>query len=260
MELKDVIYEKEKNIATIIINRPKKMNALNANVMDELGKVVEGIKKDENVRVSLITGSGDRAFVAGADVEGFLEMDEKQLQVYATKGKKVLREIETMGKPVIAAINGFAFGGGLELAMACHIRIASENAQFGLPEAGLGLIPGYGGTQRLPRLIGKGKALEMLLTGDPINAEEAFKISLINRVVPLSKLRETCLNVAEKILSKAPLGMKYVIEAVNRGIEVNLDNGSDIETELLLKCYSTEDRLEGIKSFLEKRKPQYKGK
>ena len=260
MDLENLIFETEGGIATIIVNRPKAMNALNSDVLAELAQVIEEIKKDDGVKVVIITGSGNRAFVAGADIAGFLKMDETALKDFGTAGKSVFNNIERMSKPVIAALNGMALGGGLELAMACHIRVASEGAVFGLPEAGLGLIPGFAGTQRLPRIIGKAKAIEMLVTGDNISVEEALTLRLVNKVVPLAELRETCVKMAKKIMTKAPLAVRYCLEAANEGFEESFDKGCDIETEKLLASFATEDAKEGLNSFVERRKPVYKGK
>jgi len=260
MELTNILFEKERGVATVSINRPKAMNALNGDVIDELEMLINEIKADDEIKLVIITGAGSKAFVAGADIMGFKTMTDQELEEFANKGKKVLFAIENLGKPVIAAVNGLAFGGGSELAMACHIRIASENAIFGLPEAGLGLIPGFGGTQRLPRIVGKGKAMEMLLTGDNVKAGEALSIGLVEKVVRLKELRNACMDIAGKIRSKAPLAIKAILEAVNGGMEVTLEEGCKLETGLLVDCYGTEDRVEGVSSFLEKRKPEYKGK
>ncbi|MDY6972609.1 MAG: enoyl-CoA hydratase-related protein [Thermodesulfobacteriota bacterium] len=260
MGLENLIFEKEGGIATIIVNRPKAMNALNSDVLTELGQVVEDIRKDDGVKVVIITGSGNRAFVAGADIAGFVKMDGSALKDFGAKGKGVFNQIEGMSKPVIAALNGMALGGGLELAMACHIRVAAEGAILGLPEAGLGLIPGFAGTQRLPRIVGKAKAIEMMVTGDNISVEEALNLRLVNRVVPLGELRETCVTMAKKIMTKAPLAVRYCIEAANEGFEESFDRGCDIETEKLLAAFATEDAREGLNSFIERRKPTYKGR
>jgi len=260
MDLKNILFEKERGIATVSINRPKAMNALNGEVIDELEHLIGDIKSDDEVKVVVVTGAGAKAFVAGADIAVFKTMSEEELKAFAEKGKKVFFDIENLGKPVICAVNGMAFGGGCELAMSCHVRIASESALFGLPEPGLGLIPGFGGTQRLPRLVGRGKGLEMMLTGDNVKAGEALNIGLVEKVVPLKDLRKTCIDMAEKIMSKAPLAIRAILEAVNGGMEVNLEDGCKLETRRLVDCYGTEDRVEGVSSFLEKRKPEYKGK
>jgi enoyl-CoA hydratase len=259
MELKNIILEKEGGIATVILNRPKNLNALNREVLGELGQAIDDVRNDDQVGVMLITGAGNRAFVAGADIPAFLEMDKGSLKEFVEKGKALFDSIEGFPKPVIAGINGFALGGGLELAMACHIRIASENAVFGLPEVSLGLIPGFAGTQRLPRIVGMGKALEMLLTGDQIGAEEALRSGLVNRVVPLGDLRETCMDIAKRIMLKAPLAVKYALESARRGFEKPFEEACRIETEMLLKAFDTEDVKEGLRSFVERRKPSFKG-
>jgi len=256
---KTVIFEKEGRIATVMINRPDFLNALNRDVWEEFEEVLRKIKGDDEIGVIIVTGVGEKAFVAGADVNEFVEMSKQEWLEFLKKGKQILYNLENLEKPVIAAVNGFAMGGGCELALACHIRIASENAVFGLPEVGLGLIPGAGGTQRLPRAVGKAKATEVILTGSSVNAQEALRIGLVNQVVPISELRKTCKKMAEKILSKAPLSVKYALGSIHNVDKVNLKEGLDLETEALIKSYSTKDRVEGVRAFIEKRKPVFKG-
>ena len=260
MAYETLIVEKKENIAIVTINRPKVLNALNATVIEELEKAFSEIKNDPEVGAVILTGAGEKAFVAGADISGLVDLNALEGKKFAEKGQEVFNLIENLGKPVIAAINGYALGGGCELAMACHIRIASENAKLGQPEVNLGIIPGYGGTQRLPRLIGKGRAMELILTGRMVDANEAYQIGLVNKVVPQDKLLEEAINMAKTILSKGPLAVKYAMEAVNRGLEVSLEEGLKIEADLFGICCATEDKTEGTKAFLEKRKPNFQGK
>jgi len=259
MEFKTLLYEERDGIAIITINRPEKLNALNRTVIDELKKVMEEVDKNENIKVIILTGAGDKAFVAGADVNEFLELTPINTPYFARKGQMLLNYMENMGKPIIAAVNGFALGGGCELAMACTLRILSENAKMGLPELGLGVIPGYAGTQRLPRLIGKGRALWYMLTGEYIDAEEALRIGLANKVVPQKDLMDTCIEVAKKIMTKSPLSIKLTIQAVNFGLDTTLDQGAMFEVAQLATIMASEDKKEGVSAFLEKRKPSFKG-
>ncbi len=260
MGYETLIVEKQDNIAIVTINRPKVLNALNATVMEELEKVFSELKNDPEVGAIIITGAGEKAFVAGADISGLVDLDALEGKRFAEKGQSVFNLIENLGKPVIAAINGFALGGGCELAMACTIRIASEKAKLGQPEVNLGIIPGYGGTQRLPRLVGKGRAMELILTGRVIDANEAYQIGLVNKVVAPEKLLDEAVEMAKLILSKGPLAVKFAMEAINRGVEVSLKDGLKIEADLFGMCCATEDKTEGTKAFLEKRKPNFKGK
>lgn len=249
----NLIYEKKDGIAYITVNRPAVRNALNSATITELKSVFEQAKLDDEVRVVILTGAGDKAFVAGADINELASLDP-------TIGQRVFDYIEQLGKPVIAAINGYALGGGCELAMACTFRIASENAVLGQPEVKLGIIPGYGGTQRLPRLVGKGLAMQILLTGDMIPAEEALRIGLVNQVAPQAELLSTAEAIAKKIMANAPLAVKFCLDAVNRGMEVTQAEGQHIEATLFGLCRATEDMKEGTKAFLEKRAAKFKGK
>jgi enoyl-CoA hydratase len=248
----------ENNILTITINRPEKLNALNQMVMAELEEAITEIENDPYIRAAIITGSGQKAFVAGADISEFSGLSIGEGMDLARRGQEIFFKIENASKPIAAAVNGFALGGGCELAMACHFRIASENAQFGQPEVNLGLIPGYGGTQRLPQLIGKGRALELLLTGNLINAETALRYGLVNHVVKQEELLDKAKNIIQTILTKAPLAISRCIAAVNAGI--TQQHGYDKEIEAFGECFSTDDMKEGAAAFLERRKPVFKGK
>ena len=248
----------ENNILTITINRPDKLNALNKAVIAELEEVINEIEKDESIKAAIITGAGQKAFVAGADISEFTGLTSGEGMDLARRGQEVFFEIENASIPIIAAVNGFALGGGCELAMACHFRIASENAQFGQPEVNLGLVPGYGGTQRMPQLIGKGRALELLMTGNMIDASTALRYGLVNHVVNQEELLEKAKTILQTILTKAPLAIAKCISAVNVG--VNQQNGYIAELEAFGECFSTEDMKEGAAAFLEKRKPMFKGR
>lgn len=255
-----LIYEKKDNIGVLTVNRPDKLNALSNELTEELQHLLDEIEKDVDLRVVVITGAGDKAFVAGADINELVERD-------ALKGRDVSRfrqalfaRIENLPVPVIAAVNGYALGGGLELALACNIRIASEKAQFGAPEVKLGIIPGDGGTQRLPRLVGLGRAMELILTGEFIDAQEAHRIGLVNRVVSPDELMESVMTLAKKIASRPPLAVKYAKEAVNRSQEGDTASGYALESYLHALACTTEDKKEGVTAFLEKRKGQFKGK
>ncbi len=254
-----VLHELEARILTITINRPDKLNALNAEVMEELGRVLFEAKGNPEVGAVIVTGSGNKSFVAGADISQFPEFTPLAARDFAQKGQSVFDLLEDMGKPSIAAVNGYAFGGGCELAMACTLRVASQTARFSLPEVNLGLMPGYGGTQRMPRLIGKGRALELILTGRAVDAEEAFRIGLINRIVPPPELLPEARKLASEILKKAPVAIRYAMEAVNHGLEMPFDQGEAFEATLFGLCAGTEDMREGVKAFLEKRPAVFKG-
>ncbi|MFC1514133.1 enoyl-CoA hydratase-related protein [candidate division KSB1 bacterium] len=261
MEFENLLYEVTDKTAIVTINRPDKANALNAQTLLDLMAAFSQLKIDPDVRVIILTGSGEKFFVAGADISEIIKNDASTGASFAHHGQDIFSLIENLGKPVIAAVNGFALGGGCELAMACSFRIASSNAKFGQPEAGLGVIPGYGGTQRLPRLVGKGRALELVLTGDMITAEEAYRIGLVNRVVEQAELLDTAKEIADKIITSAPLAVKYCLEAVNNGLNIPLADGLRLEAELFGLSCATEDMKTGMTAFLEKKgKADFKGK
>jgi enoyl-CoA hydratase len=260
MNFQNILFEKKNAIAYVTINRPKVLNALNMATMEELRAAFHDIKNDANVRVVIVTGAGDKAFIAGADIAELNQNDAITAKEYTHRGQSVLNLIENLGKPVIAAINGFALGGGCEVAMACSFRIASENAKLGQPEVRLGLIPGYGGTQRLPRLVGKGVAMQLLVTGEMISAQEALRIGLLNEVTAPGDLISSAEAIAKKIIANGPLAVRYAMEAVNKGVEGSLAEGLYIEAVLFGMACATEDEKEGTKAFLEKRPAQFKGK
>lgn len=260
MTYRNLLIEKENSVEKIIINRPPVLNALNSEVIEELEEEFNILEKSPDVRVVIITGSGEKAFVAGADIGELKKLNTLEGENFASKGHRVLKKIENLPQIVIAAVNGFALGGGCELAMACDIRIASNKAKFGQPEVNLGLIPGFGGTQRLPRLVGKGRAMELIATGDMIDAEEAYRIGLVNKVVPPEELMNSVLKIAEKILEKSPSAVSLAKSAVHRGLQVSLDEGCAFEIEKFAVSCSTEDKEEGTTAFMEKRKPQFKGR
>lgn len=260
MNFENIRVEKRDQIAFVTIDRQKVLNALNMAVMTELREAFTQIKDDAEVRVAILTGAGEKAFVAGADIGELNKNNPIEAKAYTHKGQAVLDLIENLGKPVIAAVNGFALGGGCELAMACTFRIASENAKFGQPEVKLGIIPGYGGSQRLPRLVGKGWAMQNLLTGDIVSAQEAHRIGLVNEVLPPADLLKRCEEIAKKIIANAPLAVQYTMEAVNHGMEMPLLEGLFLEATLFSVACATEDKKEGTSAFLEKRPAQFKGK
>jgi enoyl-CoA hydratase len=245
-------------IATITVSRPDKLNALNDRVIAELGDAINAARENPDVAGVILTGAG-RAFVAGADISELTHHGAVSAKKLAQRGQEVFRRYETSPKPVIAAVNGFALGGGCELAMACHIRIASDAAKFGQPEVKLGLIPGYGGTQRLPRLIGKGRALQLLLTGETIDANEAYRIGLVNRVVPANDLISTATTMLQGILANGPLAVAYCVEAVNRGYDLTLDEALTLEATAFGLLAATDDKREGTQAFLDKRPPRFTG-
>jgi enoyl-CoA hydratase len=259
MKHKFILTKEENGILMVTVNRPDKLNALNRETIREIGAAVEYGAGQPGVRVIILTGAGEKAFVAGADISEFAGFDGAQGEALAREGQKIFRAIEQCAKPVIAAVNGFALGGGCELAMACHIRIASEQARFGQPEVKLGLIPGYGGTQRMAWLAGRGKALEWLMTADMIDAPEAYRLGLVNQVVPAGELMDRCLETAGKIMKQAPLAVASVIRSVNAAFEPGV-NGFETEAAEFGKCCDTSDFNEGTAAFLEKRKPVFKGK
>jgi enoyl-CoA hydratase len=255
----NLIYEERGPIAKITINRPDVLNALSRSTLDDLAGAVEEAGRSQAVRALIITGAGEKAFVAGADIRELSELDACGARAFARKGQHVFHQISWLGKPVIAAVNGFALGGGCELALACHIRIGSTKARLGQPEVKLGVIPGWGGTQRLPRLIGLGRALEVLLTGDPVGAEEALRIGLLNRVVEPDQLMPTCEAVAGKIVEQGPLAVRLTIDAAQRGLDGSLTNGILLEADLFGLAASSADWREGTTAFLSKRKPEFRG-
>lgn len=254
-----VLFEKKENIAIIKINRPEAMNALNGDVLNAIDAAVDQAMADDEVRVVIFTGEG-KAFVAGADIAQMSVMNEKEGYDFGVLGSRVFRKIEMMDKPSIAAVNGFALGGGCELAMSCDIRYASAKAKFGQPEVGLGITPGYCGTQRMTRICGKSKAMELILTGEMINAEEAKAIGLVSKVVEPETLMEEAMTLAGKIAKNAPLAVKYSAQAMKRGIEVSMEEAIKIENELFAKCFATQDQKEGMAAFLGKRKAEFQGK
>ena len=257
MSYNNIIVEQEDKIATITINRPNKLNALNRETLSELHDAFLDADLAENTRVIILTGSGEKAFVAGADISEFADFNVKKGTELAKKGQALVFDfIENLSTPVIAAINGFALGGGLELAMACHFRIASDNAKMGLPETSLGVIPGYGGTQRLPQLVGKGKAMEMIMTARMINADEALKVGLVNYTVTQEELLPLANKLANKILQNSPLAIASAIKAINAGFKDSV-NGYDKEIKQFGKCFGTDDFTEGTTAFLEKRKANF---
>ena len=263
MEYKNIIYEKdkEKGIVKLTINRPEARNALNAATRQDIRNAIEGIEKDGDVRVVIITGAGEKAFISGADITAFKEATPITIEETAsTLGQQLLSDIENLSVPVIAMINGFCLGGGQELAMCCDIRIASESAKFGQPEVNVGIFPGAGGTQRLPRLIGWGKAKELIYTGRIIDATEAERIGLVDKVVPLEKLDEEVNQLAATIASKSPLIIKLAKKAINKGMYTDLAAGLAYEKANFALCFATEDHTEGVTAFLEKRKPEFKGR
>jgi enoyl-CoA hydratase len=247
-------------VVTVTINRPAVLNALSLATLDELRRAFHEFRNDASVRVIILTGSGEKSFVAGADINELAQQSPIGGRELARSGQAVFDLIETLGKPVIAAINGFALGGGCELAMACTLRLAAETARLGQPEINLGIIPGYGGTQRLPRLVGKGRALELMLTGAPITAAEAHRIGLVNRVVPLAELMPTTRALAFQLAAQPPVAVRYILEAVHRGLDGSLTDAQAQEATLFGLVAATEDMREGTRAFLEKRKPAFKGR
>ena len=258
--LDNLLVETDGAGATVTINRPKVLNALNTQTLDEMRRVMLAIRRDDAVRAVIITGAGEKSFIAGADINELSVQTPTGGRDHAMRGQHVLDLIENLGKPVIAAINGFALGGGCELAMACTIRIAADTARLGQPEINLGIIPGYGGTQRLSRLVGKGRALDMLLTGDHVLAPEAHRIGLVNRVVPAADVMAEARKLAAALASKAPVAARYIIDAVNKGLEMPFAEAQVFEATLFGLVSTTEDMREGTKAFLEKRKAEFKGK
>lgn len=257
MKYENLVVEKKGNVATLTIARPNALNALNTETLKELEVAIDEISLDEEVDVLIVTGDG-KAFVAGADISEMKDKNAVEGRTFAELGLRVFRKIEKMEKPVIAAVNGFALGGGCELAMSCDIRIASEKAKFGQPEVNLGIIPGFAGTQRLSRLVGPAIAKELIYTADIIDAQEAHRIGLVNKVVSQENLIEEAFNMANKIAAKAQLAIRFAKTAINRGFETDIETGMDIERTLFGLCFSTEDQKEGMTAFLEKREAQFK--
>ncbi len=247
-------------IAVVTVNRPEKRNALSSAVMAELSEAFDRIAADPAIRAAVLTGKGDKAFVAGADISELAELSPAAMRDFALRGQAIFRKLEKLGKPVVAAVNGAALGGGLELAMACTVRFAAEDALLGQPEVRLGIMPGYGGTQRLPRLVGRGRALELLLSGEPVSAGEALRIGLVNAVAPRENLLSHSMAWLEKVLSNAPMALELVLESVDVGLDAGLETGLRFEAAAFGVCGATEDRREGTRAFLEKRRPAFTGK
>jgi enoyl-CoA hydratase len=260
MTYENILLEKKNAIAYVTVNRPKVLNALNGATIEELRAAFHDLKQDASIRVVILTGAGEKAFVAGADIGELAKQDPVSGKEMAHRGQNVLNLIENLGKPVIACINGFALGGGCELALACTMRLASDNARMGQPEVKLGIIPGYGGSQRLPRLVGKGLAMQIILGGDVMTAQEAHRIGLVNEVTAPAELIPRAEAIAAKIIANAPLAVQYAMEAVNRGMEMTLAEGLFLEATLFGLCCATEDKKEGTAAFLEKRAAAFQGK
>ena len=258
--LENVLYEKKGAIAYVTLNRPKVLNALNQRTWQDLRAAFEDARDDADVRGAILTGAGDKAFIAGADIGELSRVTAVEAEESSTFGQGVLNLIENLGKPVVAAINGFALGGGCETAMACTIRLATESARFGQPEVKLGLLPGGGGTQRLPRLVGKGRALQLILSGEMISAQEAYRIGLVNEVVPAADLIPRAEAILKQIFANAPLAVRYSLEAVNKGLETSQTEGLALEASFFGLCAGTEDKQEGTQAFLQKRAPQFHGR
>jgi len=260
MNYQTLLLDVKDNIAVVTLNRPDKLNALNAQTINDLDSVFDDLKENEGVYAIVLTGSGEKAFVAGADINELNKLDMISAKEFAEKGQAVFNKIEKFDKPVIAAVNGFALGGGCELALACHIRLASDNAKFGQPEVNLGIIPGYGGTQRLARLINAGRAMEYILTADMIGADEAYRIGLVNKVYPQNELLDKAIEMVKKITAKGQQAIRLAMKAVKAVDEMSLKEGQNLEASLFALCCGTEDFKEGTSAFLEKRKPEFKNK
>jgi enoyl-CoA hydratase len=259
MPYTSLLFDERDGVATVTVNRPEKLNALNAEVIAELGEAAGRIASEPEIRGAILTGAGSKAFVAGADIAELAAQGPLDGKARALEGQRVFRSLERCGKPVIAAVNGFALGGGCELAMACHLRVASDRARFGQPEVKLGIGPGYGGTVRLPRLVGKARALELLLTGQMIDAQEAHRIGLVNRVVPADRLMAECEQLLRTILENGPLALRACLEAVDAGLDVGLDEALLLEANLFGLLSGTADMREGTAAFLAKRTPAFEG-
>lgn len=259
MNFENIIYKKKNSSAIVTINRPKALNALNLQTLEELYNCLDAVGRDDDVAVVILTGGGEKSFVAGADISHMQSLNSLEAAGFAKLGHKVARVLEDIPQPVIAAVNGFALGGGCELAIACDLRYAAENAKFGQPEVNLGVIPGFGGTQRLPRLIGKGLANELLFSGNIVDAAEALRIGLVNKVFPQDELLDKSLELAETIASRGPLAVRLCKEAVNNGVELDLARACQYEADLFALCFSSSEQKEGMLAFLEKRAPKFKG-
>jgi enoyl-CoA hydratase len=256
----NISIEKKDRLAYLTVNRPKALNALNQATLAEIGLALEDIHDDAGISGLIITGAGDKAFVAGADITEIAAISAVEAAAFTRRGQAVFDLLEDLGKPSVAAVNGFALGGGCELAMACTLRLATQSARFGQPEVKLGVTPGFGGTQRLPRLVGKGRALQMILTAEPIDAQEAYRIGLVNEIVDVEKLLERAAEILRKIGANAPLAVRFSMEAVNRGLQVSQVEGQVIESALFAVCASSEDKKEGTAAFLGKRQAQFTGR
>ena len=260
MSYNNILFTVEEGIATITFNRPKALNAMNSETMSELFDVTGVCKNDENVKVLILTGAGEKAFVAGADISEMQDMRPAAALSFMEMGNETLRLLETMSKPSIAAVNGYALGGGAEISMACDVRFASEHAVFGQPEISLGMMPGWGGTQRLPRLIGMGRAKELIMGGAHIDAKRAFEVGLVNRVLPADQLMAEAKKFAAKLAGLGGFALKMIKHSINFGYDLSLDNAIRLEVECCAQCFSTDDQKEGMKAFLEKRKPSFTGR
>jgi enoyl-CoA hydratase len=256
----NISVEKGAGLAYLTVNRPKALNALNKATLEEIGAALEDIRGDAGISGLIVTGAGGKAFVAGADITEIASITAVEASAFTRRGQAVFDLLENLGKPSVAAVNGFALGGGCELAMACTLRLATESARFGQPEVRLGVTPGFGGTQRLPRLVGKGRALQMILTGEPIDAQEAYRIGLVNEIVAAEKLLDRAAEILRKIGANAPLAVRFSIEAVNRGLQATQSEGLVLESALFAVCASSEDKTEGTAAFMGKRLPQFTGR
>lgn len=260
MDFENLTVTHRDGITTVTVDRPEKLNALTGETLSEIEQAFDAMAVDDAVRAVIVTGAGDKAFVAGADIKELAKESATTGHLAARRGQETFRKIEALGKPVVAAINGFALGGGLELTLACHLRVASENAKLGLPEVTLGVIPGYGGTQRLARLIGRGRALELILTGAHIDADEAHRIGLVNRVVPATELVSETEKLVRRIIANGPLALRHALVAVDQGLDVAQEQGMLLEATLFGILFGTDDLREGMNAFLEKRRAEFKGK
>jgi enoyl-CoA hydratase len=259
MEFKNIIFEVRDRVAWTIINRPKVLNALNIDTLEEISSSLDEVEKDGNIVAAVITGAGEKAFVAGADIEEIAKLGLKESMAYSKRGQGVFNKIERLGKPVVAAINGLALGGGFELALACTLRVMSETAKLGFPELGLGGIPGFGGTQRLPRLIGKSRAFWYILTGEMIEASKALEIGLVHKVVPQANLENECKKLAQILSKKSPIAMRLALQLIHSGIEMDLEEGLGLEAALMTIASVSNDKKEGINAFFQKREPKFTG-